>query len=166
VNNNLRLRPYKPCDAEKIATWITSDISFYQWSAGRMGDAPLTVEKLKNHYEEYADNADMWVMTCTDENNVPVGQLIMHYADETRQTVRLGFIVVDPAMRGKGYGKRMVKLAATYAMVFLASKSVSLGVFENNPGARNCYRSIGFREIGESTYTLMGEEWRCIKMEL
>ena len=40
----IRLRPYKDSDAEKILAWCADEKSFYQWTAGVMGDFPLTRE--------------------------------------------------------------------------------------------------------------------------
>ncbi len=161
----LYLRPYKRCDAAHIATWILDEKSFYQWSAGLVGEYPLTAEKLQGHYEEQADNPDFWVMTAC-EDGVPVGQLLMRYPSEDRTELRFGFIVVDASKRGKGYGKRMLQLAKRYAFHVAGAERVTLGVFANNPSAYHCYCKAGFTELPErEQYPLMGEEWECIMME-
>lgn len=62
----------------------------------------------------------------------------------------------------------MVSLAVQFAFDFLKVKKVSLGVFENNLKALQCYRACGFTEIlTEKTenYLCMGETWNCIEME-
>lgn len=43
---NLRLRPYKPCDAKEIVTWCKDEFSFRQWSADRWETYPLTAESM------------------------------------------------------------------------------------------------------------------------
>ena len=142
----LRMRPYKPCDAKYIAGWITEERLFYQWSAGKMGEYPLTEEMLKAHCGQYDDSDSFWGMTALDGEGVPRGWMIMRFLDQKKRDLRFGFIVVDPAMRGKGYGKEMLLLAQRYAFDILKADRVSLGVFANNPKAMYCYQAAGLTE--------------------
>ena len=161
----LRLRPYKKCDAEKIASWILGEKSFYQWSAGILGAYPFSGERLQTHYEGMEENDAFWVMVAFDEEG-PVGQLIMRFLSEDKEELRFGFIVVDASKRGQGYGKEMLQLALQYAFESVKVSRVSLGVFANNPSAYHCYRSVGFQELpGREVYTIQGEPWECIMME-
>ena len=36
------IRPYKPEDAATILSWCRDEKAFYKWSAGVLGDYPLT----------------------------------------------------------------------------------------------------------------------------
>ena len=47
----LRFRPYKPCDAQTIVSWIRSEYAFRQWCADRFDHYPLTADDLNAHYE-------------------------------------------------------------------------------------------------------------------
>lgn len=161
----LRLRPYKRCDASCIASWILSEQSFYQWSAGRMGSYPFSGERLTAHYESMAEEETSWVMVAFDEEG-PVGQLLMRFLTEDKKELRFGFIIVDSSKRGKGYGKEMLQLALDYAFTLVKVEKVSLGVFANNPAAYHCYRSAGFWELPErEEYRIAEESWECIMME-
>lgn len=42
----LRLRPYTPCDAQTIVTWLKSETAFRQWCADRHTEYPLAAETL------------------------------------------------------------------------------------------------------------------------
>lgn len=169
----LRLRPYKKQDAQYIAKWIVDEKQYYQWSADRMNDYPLTPEKLNAHYEKMGESDSVWIMTAIDEAGIPRGQLMMRFWDEEKNDLRFGFIIVDTAVRGKGYGKEMLGLAICYAFEVLRVKRVSLGVFANNPRAMYCYNAAGLTEKAEnSRYQVkinasFGEEvWECIELEL
>lgn len=165
----LRLRPYKPCDAKYIEKWITDKKMFYQWSADILGEYPLTAEKLNENYRLTENNDRFWQMTAFDEFKAPVGHFIMRFTDEELKSVRLGFIIVDNNIRGKGYGKEMLRLALKYAFEILKADEVSLGVFANNPQAFYCYQAAGFRELesnGRSEYTIEDEKWECIEMHI
>lgn len=161
----LSLRPYKPCDASAVVSWITDEVSFYQWSAGRFGPYPLTPKRLNDHYDSFADSDAFFVFSAYDETGT-VGQVMMRFLDAQKTVLRFGFIIVDAKKRGKGYGARMLSLALDYAFSFLHVEKVTLGVFANNPAAEKCYRSLGFRDAGAPDhYPILGEEWLCLELE-
>lgn len=146
----LRLRPCKPADVDILLSWWEGkdrDI-FLKWSAGKFS-YPLTREQLEDYYETWVQKENNgWIMTALDEEGRMAGQLLMRLADYKTETIRFGFIVVDPKVRGQGYGHQMITLALKYAGEILGMKTVTLGVFENNLQARNCYESAGFRLTG------------------
>ncbi len=165
----LRLRPYKPCDAKKIVSWFQDEFTFMRWSAGRFAVYPITEEDLNHKYIE--NNGDcieednFYPVTAFDDTGV-VGHMIMRFLDEEKKILRFGFVIVDDTIRGKGYGKQMISLALKYAFEILKVQKVTIGVFENNPTAIHCYQSVGFKEVGAEYYNLMGEEWKCLELEI
>lgn len=165
----LRLRPYKPADAEFVLKWwegIGED-DFMKWGAGKFS-YPLTMEQLEYYYETWGiKETTGWPMTALDEEGRVVGQLLMRIADFEAGTLRFGFIVVDPELRGKGYGKQMLTQALRYAHEILGMKKASLGVFDNNPQARKCYEQAGFSLTGEISDYLKagGRNWAVCEME-
>lgn len=168
MENELRLRPYKKCDAQKIAGWITGEKSFYQWSADRIKEYPLTAERLNQYYDEYSEDDRFWQMTAIEESGRPVAHMIMRFPVADINVLRFGFIVVHNEMRGKGYGRKFLELALSYAFEIIKAEKVTLGVFANNPGAMHCYEAVGFREAKENSrnfYSIMNEEWECIELE-
>ena len=165
----LRLRPYKRCDAEHIVNWIKTEKSFYQWSAGRLGEYPITAAALTDYYDSMADRDDFYEMTAMDGCEV-AGHMIMRFLDENKKILRFGFVIVDADKRGKGYGKEMIKLALKYAFEILKAEKVTIGVFDNNESARKCYLSVGFKEENPQQIeqvNIMGEVWNyhILKME-
>ena len=164
----LRLRPYKKCDAQQIAGWIKSEYAFRQWCADRYESYPLKAEDINAHYEAVADSDSFYEMTAFDESGT-VGHLVMRFVDDERSVLRFGFVIVDDNKRGKGYGKEMLLLAQKYAFEILRVKKITLGVFENNTAALNCYKAAGFRQIEtaeKESYVILGETWECIEMEI
>lgn len=41
----LRLRPYNKNDAEIIMSWIKDESAFYKWTAGVLGEYPISEEQ-------------------------------------------------------------------------------------------------------------------------
>ncbi len=169
----LGLRPYKPCDAEAIAGWIKDELTLRRWSADRFGDFPVSAGDINAKYidcnGDCAEPDNFFPMTAFDERGA-VGSLIMRFVDgDARQTLRLGFVIIDDSRRGQGCGKELLRLALSYAFNILRVGKVTIGVFDNNPSALSCYRSVGFREcpdIEGEVCRLCGENWRVIEMEL
>ncbi|MBE5958928.1 MAG: GNAT family N-acetyltransferase [Lachnospiraceae bacterium] len=170
AQNELRLRPYKPSDANTITSWIHSEKDQRNWSADRYENYPVTPKDINDKY--FGSNGacdaddDFFPVTAMVGNEI-VGHMILRYPNEDRDTIRFGFVIVDDKIRGKGYGKRMMKLAIQYAFDILKAKKVTLGVFENNMPAYYCYKAAGFEENNETLYfDCMGEQWKCIEMEV
>lgn len=161
------LRQYNKNDAKYIVNWIKNEFAFRQWSADRYESYPITVDDMNNYYSQYGSD-ELYKLTVVDGKEI-IGHLTIRFTDEERKIARLGFVIVDDSKRGKGYGKQLVSSALNFAFDELRADKVTLGVFENNTPAVNCYLSCGFeiveREITES-YQCMGETWNCIEMEI
>jgi len=135
----LTLRPYKPCDAEIIASWIKNEDIYLKWGGKLFGDYPIPA----------------------DEGKV-VGHFIMRYLNGDHKLLRFGWVIVDDSIRGKGYGTEMLKKGLKYAFEFLNVERITLGVFEGNEIAQSCYKKVGFKdfEIVEK------EPWNLIEMDI
>ncbi|MBE5875979.1 MAG: GNAT family N-acetyltransferase [Lachnospiraceae bacterium] len=168
----LRLRPYKSCDAKSIVTWCKDEVSFRKWSADRWESYPLTEAAMNQKYMEYNGDCEeednFFPMTAFDENG-PVGHLIMRFKDEKKTILRFGFVIVDDAKRGMGYGKEMLQLALKYAFEILKVQKVTLGVFDNNMPAYYCYKAAGFKDVKldkDIILELCGEQWKIWELEI
>ena len=155
----LRLRPYNKNDAETIISWTDDETAFYKWTAGVLGSFPITLEQfnaVSNHM----------AFTATDDDEI-VGFFIMRRPTKSHDVLRFGFVIVNPAIRGKGYGKKMLQLGIIFAKEIYGARKVSLGVFKNNEPAYYCYRAVGFEDLPEiDTYEINGETWACLELEM
>lgn len=157
----LRLRPYNSNDAEQILSWSKDAEAFYKWTAGVLGEYPLSVE-------QFQAVTNLMAFTAIDDDEV-VGFFTMRKPSESFDELRFGFVVVDSRKRGKGYGKRMLQLGLRYAKEIYGAKKVSLGVFENNRPAYHCYKAVGFKDIvldETETYHVLDEDWKCLELEM
>lgn len=103
----LRLRPYQDTDADTILTWPMDEKAFYQWTAGKLGEYPLTKER-------FSQLKALTRFTLLDEKEV-AGFFTLRNPQNTPEEVRFGFVIVDPRKRGRGYGKEMLRLGLKYA---------------------------------------------------
>lgn len=79
-------------------------------------------------------------LSAFDDDNHIVGHLLIWYPEENGDSiVRFGFVIVDPAIRGCGNGKKMLQLAVGFSK-----------------------QSVGRTEV----YQMPVDEWECLEMEL
>lgn len=168
----LGLRPFKPTDADKIASWLQERNVYRMWGGGLIGAFPLSGDDIRKVYIE--DNGlceeedNFYPLTACDEEGT-VGHLILRYLNGDRKYIRFGWVIVDDSKRGKGYGKEMILKAQQYAFEIMNADKVCLGVFENNSAAYHCYKAAGFRPSTdrEDSYTdVDGEKWKVIELEI
>lgn len=162
------LRKYKESDAEKILSWIDNERELRLWSADRYGDYPIKAEDINLNYKQCSEQGNFYPMTLVDDNENVVGHLILRNPGEDKSVVRLGFIIVDNKIRGKGYGKFLMKFAIKYAKEELKASEINLGVFKNNENAYRCYAASGFNEVEveKGAYRYEDEDWDCVEMIL
>ena len=163
----MELRRYIASDAQVITKWMKNEYAFRQWSADRYENYPITADDMNNYYSQYNDD-ELYKLTAICKDEI-IGHLTIRFIDEARKIARLGFVIIDDTKRGNGYGKELVSSALKYAFEELKADKATLGVFENNTPAINCYLSCGFKIVEKEmieNYQCMGEIWNCIEMEI
>lgn len=162
----LYLRPYKKEDAKIIISWCGDETAFRKWTSDRYPSYPITEDDMNKKYFDCngdcpeADN--FYPMTACDESGV-AGHFIMRYVGGNHRILRIGFVIVDDKKRGRGYGRKMMRLAMEYAFRIAGAEQVTIGVFENNKPAYNCYKAAGFRDVWQEQQEeceVSGEKWK------
>lgn len=161
----LRLRPFKPNEAEKLVAWFSDESSFRKWGKNNF-DYPLTVSAFNEFFNKNQEDEFAWQIAALDEDGNLVGHFQMRCTNYNSESVHLGYIVIDPEMRGKGYGKEMIRCALNYAFEILKMKKVTVNVYDSNPAAHGCYLSVGFHdeEFVENALSFGNETWGVYKM--
>ena len=159
----MRLRPYMESkDFQYIAGWIDNERDHALWCANNF-PSPVTAEAfhgfLKKTMEKWAVNA----FAATDDSGKTVG--FFRYSVNTQSNEGfLASVIIDPELRGKGYGREMIRLALRYAFELTGAESVQLNVFAENQNAKRCYESLGFvqRSMTKDAFVYKDEVWsRC-----
>ena len=164
----LRLRPYKPCDAETIVSWCRDEETFLRWGGDRFGAFPIPGERMNEKYfRENGDCAEadnFYPMTACDGDDV-VGHFIIRYLHGDPRILRFGWVIVDDARRGRRIGQRMLRLGLKAAFEVMQAEKVTIGVYEDNLPGYRCYLSAGFARCGEQPEPA-GEKRRIIELAL
>ncbi len=163
----MNLRDFKKEDAQTIAGWLRSEEELYKWSADRFNKYPLSGDDINENYAPQLETGRFYPLAAVDENKNLIGHFIIRYPREDDDgVIRFGFVIVDPAVRGKGYGKEMLRLGIAYVKKHLSASRIDLGVFDNNESARHCYEAVGFKEYAVRECELPPGTWKCIDMEI
>jgi len=160
----LTLRPFAPSDSAAVVSWLPNEHAFRQWSADRYPAFPISAADMNAYYAQNPCRVySVWL------GERLVGHFILRHPDGKEDQLRLGFVILNPALRGKGLGREMVRLAAGEAFADAKVQRLTLGVFENNPAALHCYLSAGFCPVNgaeRESYFCMGEAWPCLEMSM
>ena len=165
--SKMKLRDFKKEDAPIIASWLRSEEELYKWSSDRFNKYPLSGDDIIENYTPQLETGRFFPLTAVDDSEKVVGHFIIRYPREDEDSsVRFGFVILNPELRGKGLGKEMLRLGIEYVKTRLSATRVDLGVFENNESAGHCYESVGFKRYGIRACKMPIGTWNCIDMEL
>ena len=153
-------------DCADLLSWLPKDErGYFMWSAGKFAFPP-EAGAAERYFETYAARSSSQPMTALTDDGIPCGHFLLRRIDYEKNEARLGFIIVDPALRGKGTGRKMLALARKYAFEILGLKRLTLAVFDDNISAKACYLKAGFVLTGKTEeYEQNGRSLTASEME-
>lgn len=159
----MKLRRFDPdTDFDRIKDWITDGRAHAMWCANRF-QYPLEKDNFVKVLSDLAQRTGDIPFAAENDNGEPAGFFCYSVCPDSREG-RLKFIVVDPAYRGRGTAREMLRLLLQYAAQQANVETVSLCVFPENVRARKCYEKAGFSEIrtDRQAFQYQEETWdRC-----
>ncbi len=136
------LRGFRESDAREVARWATSIEEVRRW-AGSAGGWPVDASAFRRwHADPDVKPYVMW------DGKMPVGYGEV-WTDEAEQEVELARIIVRPAGRGRGVGRRLVRLLLERVSLS-GLPDAFVRVVPENGAALACYRRAGFSPVSES----------------
>ena len=157
----MKLVPFTRDDYPLIISWIPDEAFNLLWG-GTLYHWPITIEQIAEHQKK--KEVRSFILVHEDKK---VGHIELYrISDDEYRLCRV--IIAETLGRGRGYGKRLIRLAIAYAKQYLHAKTLSLSVFEQNENALNCYHSLGFQISSreEGTVIFNGEKWPFFRMNL
>lgn len=146
----IELKYFEREDFQQLIDWINSPEFLLQWG-GPGFDYPLNGTQLEKYIENAnKDHTDTLVYKVMDhETGKTIGHISLGKIDRKNKSARIGKVLVgDRNTRGKGIGQQMMKEILNIAFDQLQLHRVSLGVFDFNVSAINCYEKVGFMKEG------------------
>jgi len=133
----MRLRRATKENLESMMSWIDSEQACRIW-AGPGFRFPFTTD----HFFKDLCFPEYETYVLVDESDIPVGLgQIIH----RNGRLHLARILVMPALRGNGYGRRLCEELIKEGRARYGNKAFSLNVYHHNTVARQLYEKLGFR---------------------
>jgi RimJ/RimL family protein N-acetyltransferase len=146
VGEKCYLSPISLEDAEKWTEW-DSDLEFAV-PLGEEAFMVFSLDKTKEIISNIIKKQDPVFSIIDLETDTPIGRCMFFNVDQVNRKAMLGIGIGKKDYWNKGYGLDATKLLLDYGFNLLNLNNIMLGVFSYNQRAINCYRKIGFKEIG------------------
>ena len=149
----IKLELFKPEDFQQLIDWIDTEELLIKWS-GSLFSFPLTNSSLKWYIKDtnIPHESDAFIYKAIDtETGEVVGHISLGGLSWKNRSSRISRILVgNPAAHRKGICQQMTKAVLKIGFEELGLHRISLGVYENNKAALNCYLKCGFNIEGVS----------------
>jgi RimJ/RimL family protein N-acetyltransferase len=135
------LREFRESDAREVARWPSSLDEVRRWAGS---DPGWPVDE--SVFGRWHADPDVRPYIIRD-GEVPIGYGEV-WVDEPEQEVELARIIVSPGQRGRGGGRRLVRLLLDRAALARLPDAF-VRVVPENGAAIGCYRAAGFSPVPE-----------------
>ena len=139
--NAFELAAFDPAEARRVLGWIRDEAELRLVSP--YTPPPLTTEKIMA-WQDKALESFLFV----ERGAGPVGYGELCAVGSAIEELWIAHVVVDPARRGRGVGRRFTQRLVERAFDAHRASRVILSVCEDNAAARSCYERCGFRAFG------------------
>lgn len=146
------LSPMCTEDAEKYTKWMND---FKVTDGINNSNKLITLESEKKWLEENSKTSNYNFSIIKKENNELIGNCSFHDYDKFYGTATVGIFIGEEENRNKGYGTETLKLLISYGFDYLNLNNIMLTVYSFNENAINCYKKVGFKEIGKRRNAVM-----------
>lgn len=120
------------------------------------GSIPMRTKDYAAKWDQERKAGDIqfgiWTSTSADGGNPNgpffIGTCGLHSHRDIYKSWEFRILIFNPEFLGKGIGQEATRMCVEYAFTRLNAHKVWLGVNEENQGAFNCYRKVGFQVEG------------------
>lgn len=164
IGERIYLSPVNIEDVEKYVEWFCD----FKMTDGLGRSGELMTIKGEKEYLENATNNKLDFAIVKLENDELIGNCGFNEIDHKHRKGEIGLFIGDENNRSKGYGKEILKILLDYGFNYLNLNNIMLRVKSFNERAINCYKKVGFKEIGRrrESYFLNGKYYDDIYMDI
>lgn len=159
----LIMRVAKSGDAELILRHLNPEtvkkFSFFS-------SMPALADEERYLTEMFTSGSDLLLVIKTLDTDEFIGTIGLHEIEYGNETARIGIILFNTEIHGKGFAGKAIRLLVSYAFNELGLHKIYLNVFEENDNSRGIYKHLGFQEEGmlRKEYKLRGEYKNLVRM--
>lgn len=112
----------------------------------------ISAEQQEKWYSSYLSKPmDYVFQVMNNETNSVIGMCSLYNFTENNTAAEFGRLIIDPRVRGKGYGTEALKLTIELAFAQMKLSKIFLEVFSDNSAALKTYQNCGMKKIGVRT---------------
>lgn len=152
----MQLRQTTRNDFLVLLGWVRTRQDMVMWS-GPTFTWPLDVAQLE---KRLTDGRRIW-WTGVDPESGKMAGCVSLLLDHDAQSMRIGYIITDPAIRGQGRGRSLVEAAVARSFEMTNFPALTLGVYSHNSRAIRLYQSLGFTPTGFTFETVVDDATWC-----
>ena len=149
----IRLEHFERSDFQQLIDWISDEALLINWS-GSLFSFPLTTDSLEWYINDtnVPQESDAFVYKAVDtETGHVVGHISLGGLSWKNRSARISRVLVgNTTEHRKGICQEMTKAVLKIGFEELGLHRISLGVYEDNKAALNCYLKSGFSIEGVS----------------
>jgi len=139
-------------DAEKYTKWM-NDLKVTDGINNSRN--VINLESEKKWIEENSKYGNYNFSIVKKDNDELIGNCSFHDLDKIWGNATVGIFIGEEENRCKGYGTEALKLLISYGFDYLNLNNIMLSVYSFNETAINCYKKVGFKEIGKRRNSVM-----------
>lgn len=147
----IRLEHFEHSDFQQLIDWIDTEELLVKWS-GSLFNFPLTLSSLEWYITDtnIPQESSAFVYKAIDSvTGDVIGHISLGGLSWKNRSARISRVLVgDTARHRKGICQQMTKAILKIGFEELGLHRISLGVYENNKAALNCYLKSGFNIEG------------------
>lgn len=146
IDQELVLRPLQKSDLEFFQAW-RNDMEYIRDAQSiRFPKHEMLEEQWLEHVSMDISNRQVVFMMTLEGK--PIGFVQFSAINWISRRAMLGIVIGDPGQRGKGIGRRAMKLLVDYGFGKLNLHKISLEVTASNTAAVALYEKLGFQTEG------------------
>ena len=165
IGEKVYLSPLNVDDAEKFVEWFCD----FKTSDGTEKSGNIvTIESEREWLEKTVRNNDLHFAIVKLVNDELIGSCGYSIIDYQNRIGTIGILIGDENNRSNGYGTAVLRLLLDYGFNYLNLNNIMLQVKSFNERAINCYKKVGFKEIGRrrQSYFLNGKYYDDVYMDI
>lgn len=164
IGEMVYLSPMNPEDCEKYAEWINDiEVSSNLGLVKKQINEFIEREMLQNLSKQEFNFA-----IVDKKNDEAIGSVGLFQIDYINRSAEVGIFIGNKNYWGKGYGSDALNLMLDFTFNILNFNSVKLKTYSYNSRAINCYKKVGFKEVGalREGKIIAGEKYDIIVMDI
>ncbi len=153
----IKFRPHRKSDIVYRVKWLNNPrVNKY---IGDQAGKKTTFYKQTKWFEKYLGDQTKKFFTICDDS-LPIGCVGLCGINKKDGQAEAFIMVGDDNYCHRGIGKKALKYIINYGFRKIGLQKITLGVFERNRTAKNCFKSVGFEVVSKLRSDFLIDEKR------